>query len=316
MMISPAMRARSSSTRSGERWRAVSELAERQHGVVHHPQLIGLGASSSAVGRWAAEGRLHVVHHGVYAVGHRQLPPWGPAMAGVLAAGEEALASHTTAAALWGIRRSSSGLVRVLVPMARGVRTRRGLVVHHSRTLVAEDRAARHGIPVTSVARTLSDLGALLPAPAVRRAFASAEREGLLDMQELGALLERQRGGRGPRRLREVVRCHDPRWAQTRSGLELAALDLLAAHQLRDPEVDVWIDQRFHADLLWRREHVILEVDGRHWHTSAGDRRHDAWRARELRRLGFTVLRASEEAIEQRPSAVAARVQRALERAR
>jgi hypothetical protein len=290
----------------------VADLAGGQYGVVRHAHLLALGIPASTVGRWLADGRLHAVHQGVYAVGHPHLPALGRVLAGVQAAGETALASHTTAAVLWGLRRDAGAQVHVIVAMACGARTRRGLVVHHSRTLTADDRAVRHGVPVTTVARTLADLGALVSPRALRRAFASAEREGLLDMDELGALLERCRGGVGPRRLREVVRRHDPRWARTRSGLELAALDLLATHGLPAPAVDVWIDRRFYADLLWARERVILEVDGGHFHSSEGDRRHDAWRARELRRLGFAVLRAGDEEIEQRPGQVADRVRRAL----
>lgn len=309
MMMIAAMRARSS---SAGRWRAVADLAARQDGVVEHRQLIALGVSPSAIVRWTADARLHRVHHGVYAVGHRSITPLGRVRAGVFGAGDAALASHTTAAALWDLGRGLPSAVHVIVPMACGARSRRGLVVHHSRTLVAADRGVRRDIAVTSLGRTLADLGWVIGPRTLRRAFARAERAGILDMDEIAEVLERCRGGRGPRRLREVVRSYDPRWARVRSTLELTTLEVLDAHGLPAPSADDWIDGRFHADLLWRNERVILEVDGAHFHSSPGDRRHDAWRERELRRLGFVVLRAPEDEIRHRPERLVARVRLAL----
>src|SRR3954451_18554662 len=77
--------------------------AERQHGVVARRQL---GWSAAQVKTALAAGRLHEVHRGVYAVGHRRLSMRGRWMAGVLATG--GVLSHRSAAALHGIRRSTA----------------------------------------------------------------------------------------------------------------------------------------------------------------------------------------------------------------
>ncbi len=45
------------------------------------------------------------------------------------------------------------------VPGSGGRRTRHGIVVHRSTTLTPEDTTIHRGIPVTTVARTLRDLG-------------------------------------------------------------------------------------------------------------------------------------------------------------
>jgi hypothetical protein len=58
---------------STSRQKAVAEFADREHGVAAHEELIRLGLSPSAVGRWAADGRLHRVHRGVYAIGRAEL---------------------------------------------------------------------------------------------------------------------------------------------------------------------------------------------------------------------------------------------------
>src|SRR5688572_3796345 len=87
----------------------VAELAHRQHGVVARRQLRDMSAGRGAIRARLYTGRLHVVHRGVYAVGHRVLTLRGRWMAAVLACGEGALLSHWDAAALWDLRRAGSG---------------------------------------------------------------------------------------------------------------------------------------------------------------------------------------------------------------
>ena len=73
----------------------VAQLAARQHGVVAARQLAALGISRNAISARAQAGRLHRVHHGVYAVGHTILTVNGRRMAAVLAAGPGAVLSAT-----------------------------------------------------------------------------------------------------------------------------------------------------------------------------------------------------------------------------
>ncbi len=89
------------------------------------------------------------------------------------------------------------------------------------------DRASLDGVPVTSVARTLVDLGAVRPPNHVRRAFVNAEQKRLVDMRAIETALDRAHGRRGARILRELLESYDPRWQSTRSELELMMLDLL-----------------------------------------------------------------------------------------
>jgi hypothetical protein len=57
--------------------RRVAELAAAQHGVVSRRQLIAAGLGRGAVHKRVAGGRLHLIHRGVYAVGHSLLPREG-----------------------------------------------------------------------------------------------------------------------------------------------------------------------------------------------------------------------------------------------
>jgi predicted transcriptional regulator of viral defense system len=82
---------------------AIAALATRQHGVVEYRQLLALGLSRQSIDHRVRAGRLHRIHRGVYAVGHRRLTQRGRWMAAVLAGGKAAVLSHRSAAALWEI---------------------------------------------------------------------------------------------------------------------------------------------------------------------------------------------------------------------
>jgi predicted transcriptional regulator of viral defense system len=137
----------------------VAELARRQHGVVERQQLVALGLSLDAIDHRVECGRLLRLHRGVYAVGHRKLTGLGVWMAAVLAAGPGAVLSHRSAGALWGVRAWSGRRVEIAVPRRRRVRD--GLVLHETQ-LPEDERDEHEGIPVTTPARTLLDLAAVL----------------------------------------------------------------------------------------------------------------------------------------------------------
>jgi hypothetical protein len=234
-----------------ERERALAELASRQSGVVSRAQLLALGHTRSAISHRLAQGRLHRLHAGVFAVGHLVVPPAGHRLAAVLACGEGAVASHLTAGAAWGLRSHSSGDQHVTVLPGNGSRSRGRLRVHRHR-LAVEDISVADSLRVTTLGRTLIDLGDLLPAEHVRRAFIRAEQLRVIDMAELDGALDRAGRRRGPAILRGILRAYDPRWQATRSGLELRALDLVRDTALPQPEVNAWIAGRWEANLLWR----------------------------------------------------------------
>ncbi|MFL5851480.1 MAG: type IV toxin-antitoxin system AbiEi family antitoxin domain-containing protein, partial [Solirubrobacteraceae bacterium] len=83
---------------------SLAALAARQHGVVAREQLSRLALGRGAVDHRLATGRLHVVHRGVFAVGHPVVSRHGRWIAAVLAAGHGAVLSHRSAAALWALR--------------------------------------------------------------------------------------------------------------------------------------------------------------------------------------------------------------------
>ena len=136
----------------------IAALADAQHGVVARSQLLMRGLTSREIERRVEARRLNVVHRGVYAVGHRGLTVEGRWMAAVLAVGPDAALSHVSAAMAWDLRRTASGVIHVTVPGDGGRKRRRGIKVHRSVSLRADDVTVLRGIPITTAERTIIDL--------------------------------------------------------------------------------------------------------------------------------------------------------------
>jgi predicted transcriptional regulator of viral defense system len=142
--------------------------------VITFEQLLAAGLSPAGITRRVQAGRLHRIHKGVYAVGHRGLSREGWWMAAVLACGAGAVLSHTSAAVLWGMRDRRNGPIHVTVPSSGGRARRSGLRIHRS-PLLPSETTVRSRIPVTRPDRTLSDLRRIVPEREYREALRKAE---------------------------------------------------------------------------------------------------------------------------------------------
>jgi very-short-patch-repair endonuclease len=259
---------------------AVAELAARQWGVVALGQMLALGLSRAGVVRRVRGGRLHRVHREVYAVGHLRLGREGRWLAAVLACGEGAVLSHRSAAAHWGLLQSAAALIDVRAP--RGRHGGRGIRLHRSRFLDARDSTSHHGIPITTVPKTLLDLAATVRADRLERALAQAEHLRLYDHRAITDLLARSNGHRGTAALAAASARQEPRL--TRSELEARFLKLVRNAGLPEPLVNLTLTApdhpRLEVDFCWPTHRLIVETDG--WdthHTKAAferDRRRDA----------------------------------------
>jgi putative AbiEi antitoxin of type IV toxin-antitoxin system len=198
--------------------RPISELARRQHGVVVRWQLMNEGWSEEEI-RWRIRnGRLHRLHAGVYAVGHRVIPKQAHWMAAVLAGGPSAVLSHQTAAALWDLRGYSGGAIHVTLPHKS---TSSKWIKRHHASLPADETAREQGIPVTSVHRTIFDLAVTEDMDAIVAMIREAEFRNRYDRLSLPHLLERYPGKRGSRKVRAALqRLKSEPPGRKRKGLE------------------------------------------------------------------------------------------------
>jgi predicted transcriptional regulator of viral defense system len=286
----------------------VAELAARQHGVVSRAQLIDCGVSGSAIARWVATSRLHRVHPRVYAVGHSALSLDGRLVAALLYAGPQALLSHTTAGWVWSLIDAAPKRIHVTVPGRR--RSLPAVRLHHSRHA---ETAHHRDLPVTTVARTLLDLAAVLPAGQLRRALAEADYRRLLEPPELKSVL--CRGRRGSAGLRRAFDAHHPRLAATLSVLEERFLELCEDAGLPPPEVNAKVAGLM-VDALWRPPRLIVELDGHAAHGSRAAIERDRHREIALRAAGYLVLRYTWSQITERSEVVIGDLRTALVRRR
>jgi very-short-patch-repair endonuclease len=248
----------------------IARLAANQHGYVTRSQLLNAGCDGNAIDYRVKLGRLILRHRGVYAVGHVPLSPHSRAMAAVLACGRDAVLSHGGAGALWGLIRWPPTL-DVTAPTDRRVP---GVRTHRSRNLT--DVTTHYDIPTTTPARTLRDLAPILDPASLTRAVNDARLRHLLSLDDLD-----------PRVTRRLT--STPTTAPTRSVFEDAFLAFIDRHGLPRPEVNQRV-AGYEVDMLWRRQSLVAELDGRAYH---GDFERDRARDADLLAAGVRVVRVT-----------------------
>ncbi len=245
------------------------ELATRQHGVVARAQLFTLGFNLRLIERRIWEGWLTSVHRNVYAVGSRRLSQRGYWWAAVLAYGPDAVLSHRTAAALWGLRRAR-GRIDVTAPTGRqGTRRRKRLWIHRCKLDLAE-RTLRDGIPVTTLARTLFDLSEVAAYEEVKRAAEEADR-------------------------------------LSRSPLEQRFHAFLREHGLPEPHRNVEVLDH-EVDVLWPAAKLIAELDSWEFHAHRAAFERDRARDTRLLLAGYRTIRITHRRLEAEAGSLAAEI--------
>jgi very-short-patch-repair endonuclease len=275
--------------------------------VIGRRQLRNLGAGRRAIEHRIACGRLHLLHPGVYSVGHRLVPREGWLIAAVLASGPEAVLSHRSAAALWGLRSYSEGAVHVTVSHKS---TSSKLIRRHVSPVPPDERTVEEGIPVTSVPRTIFDLAGAEPADAVVSLLREAEYREKWDRLSLWDLVERYPGKRGVRKVRLALRrLKSEPSGRKRSPLEERFTPFLRLHRLPLPRFNDWIllgDKRFQVDCHWPGTGQIVELDGWEGHGTKSAFRDDRARDRALRVAGYSVTRLTWSQLDDEAETIAA----------
>jgi hypothetical protein len=271
-------------------------IAAEQWGVIGAEQLHACGLSATTVSRWAEVGRLHPIHHGVYALGHRSVPIEGRLVAALLHAGHGAVLSHGTAVWWWQLIEDEPPIIDV--SSHSRARCTAHVRVHHPRAL---ESTRQRRFPLTTLARSLLDYAATAPLHRLRRAVAEADYRGRLDLDEVKGILGRGRAGSA--RLSDALEHHQPQLALTRSVLEERFLALCEADGIPLPEVNATIAGLM-VDALWRRERVIVELDGRPAHSTPAQIERDRRRELRLRAAGFVVVRYTWRQITHTPELV------------
>jgi hypothetical protein len=273
----------------------IVEIAGTQFNRISRQQLLAIGDSDKTIERAVQAKRLVPVERGVFAVAPLlEHDEWGRWMGASLTAPGTVL-SHVSGGAAWGLlpRRFET----VTRPGSGGPRRHGGVLVHRSTTL-AGDCTEFHGIPITTVARTLLDLAGCVTDRALARAVRDAVRLDLVTLAALGDALGNYRGRRGAGRLAATV----ARYAglpseRARSGAEVRAIEILRDDGRPLPPLNVRIAGE-EADLSWPDFRLIIEIDGGPFHLDVGEdaRKQTRWEA-----AGWAVRRMPAGDVYERP---------------
>lgn len=296
--------------------RRAGEVAAPQYGILSAAQAAALGFTANAIRTRVDAGRWERVLPGVYRIAGAPERGRQAASAAVLWAGEDALVSHEAGAVLWGLDGVVTRRVEVMVPYAC-TRRHPAVVVHRTKQLATVDRDLLHGIPITSVARTLVDLAGAVDAAVLEVALESALRQNLTTcpfvewrLRELGGT-----GRTGTAVLRRLLEERGRGVAALESALEAAVWRLLLGTDLPYPvrQHTVTVAGRLvRLDFAWPDVLVAVEADGYAFHRGRRAFVDDRARTAALVAAGWRVIPVTWDDIRDRPDDVVAHVRAAL----
>jgi very-short-patch-repair endonuclease len=279
---------------------AIAELADSQHGVVSRTQLRAAGITDQMIRRRVERRQLYRIHRGAFSVTKRP-SELGRFLAAALACGDRALLSHRSAGALRDLLRDR-GPIDVLLPGR--ARPRAGVRIRTTRSLHPADVSSHEGIPCTSLARTIVDLGTVLREHELRRVLERSMILRLLDKRALDAALDRANGRRGTGELRRLLGDLDDAPA-TRSELERRFLDLIRSAALPSPITNGLV-HGYEVDFHWPDAKLIVETDGRETHATSFAFERDRQRDLDLSLAGWTVIRITWRQLRDEPERITA----------
>ena len=270
----------------------LDRLGRGQHGLVTYWQLIQEGWSDAALRHAVATGMLWPVRKGVFRTAGTPVTREQTLLAAVLAS-RRTVVSHASAASAWWLREFPApegiDLLRIGSPPRLP-----GVVPHRTLHLPDADVTRHRGVPITTVARTLTDCCGLVSVAGLGRSVDDALRRGIVDLPRLVATVERiPRAGRRPSRsIREVlaerVAGYDP-------GGSDAELDVLRCYREHGRPLPV----QQHRVRVGNRTYVLdyafpevrhgFEYQGVAFHGTPSALHDDSGRTRALQLLGWTL---------------------------
>ncbi len=221
-------------------------------------------------------------------------------MATVLAYGSDAVLSHRSAAALWGI---GPGFWKIEVATPHGKPGRKGTRAHVG-ALHPEDITAHDGIPITTVSRTIVDLAAHRDHDQLTRLIEDADRKQRFDLKALDRAMARRRHAAGTSRLKKVLAAYRGP-VDTRSKLERDFRALIANNGLPEPRYNALV-AGLTVDVYWPKWKLVVELDGEPYHSSPRSFAVDRIRDATLQKHDLRVLRVTGNRLDNQPDHVVA----------
>jgi len=278
------------------------------HGLVTRHVARQRGVSTASWYRAIGDGRLELIAPGVARL------PGSPrtreqAITGAVLGVPGALASHRSAAYLWGIPRPIDDPVEVIVSNRTRSPDLPGVLVHRPRDLKDLKPVQKLHIPTTNVLRLLCDLGAVDPA-AVPAAVGHVITARLASPVALRAAIDRhsRRGRHGVPAFRRALEEWLIDGKPVDSVLEPAMRRLFTRYRLPAYEFHARI-AGYVVDFLIIRTPIVLECDGWEFHAKTrAQQEADAARDAHLAELGYISVRFTYHQIIRQPARQARRI--------
>ncbi len=285
------------------------------YGLFSVLQARAAGYSRAEVEKRRTRGQWVTVERGILLAAGRVPAQTDGVVLALLRAGPQAVASHETAATLygWDLVRPPSRIHVTMPPSQVRVRAPATVTLHWS---TGDVQVVSGVIAVTGACRTVLDLAGTLPTEPAVVAVDAALRAGSVSLEALRAELCTRRTWDRAQHAQTTLSL-----ASTRSGSvpETQARLLFASGGLPPPteQLEVRVDGVLLAglDFGWEAELVAVEIDGYRYHSGMDAFQHDRIRQNALVLAGWTILRFTVHDLECRRAEVVAEVRAALHRA-
>ena len=290
-----------------------ARLATRQAGHLSRAQALALGFSNSAIKRRLQRGAWARAHPGVYRITGAP-PSWhGEIWAALLAAGPLATVTHETSARVSGSPHVAPRPITLTVPHGAHPRVE-GAVIHQIDDLRPGHVVAIDGLPVSDPARAVVECAASLGPRRLGRVLDDLVFDRRTSFDQVSVrLAEVMRPGKpGVAALALLLDEREEGSTPSGSRLERDLVGALVAGGLPAPERQMALPGTGAieglVDAAYRDCRVILEADGRRWHTRVRDIARDHARDAGAARAGWQTLRFLYEEITRDPEGVCATV--------
>jgi very-short-patch-repair endonuclease len=184
-----------------------------------------------------------------------------------------------------------------------------GATIHEYEGITDVARWSVDGLPVTAPALTVMHLSAIMPIKAVGSVLDDCLVTRRVRLPELFALADfwTRRGRPGGKAMWRLLASRGSDYVPPESELERRFLALLRGAGLPDPTRQFeppWEAGRGRIDFAFVERRVLIEVDGRRWHTRERDFEKDKARDRDAQLQGWMILRFSWNEVTCRPDIV------------
>jgi very-short-patch-repair endonuclease len=289
-------------------------MARRQHGVFSRDQAFAAGASARFIDRRLAGGRWVRLDNAVYAL--VELPPtYLRQLKAAELGSRDASIGGRAAGALHELTGFRPVRPEIVVPVDVRAVSRLAVVHRYAGALTTHVK----GIRVTTVAQTMFDVASRIPVWDLERALDDALVGGAVTKAQLDERMrfyaDTRRPG-VPRMAALLAQRADDAWEPPESELEALGAKLFARLDELHLERQVVLSWRDgvagRVDFVDHHRRLIIELDGRRWHTRVRDFERDLWRTNQATSHGYRVLRFTWVHVTSAPDDVLETIRRTL----